>query len=152
MDVSEGTLSQGGARSLLGRGWSSLRDFSLACCARMENRSAADPGRRRVATASQVLDKSWAFLDSSSKLPPSWTIRLPSAVAAWSRTMAPSAPSTDWISRCARANASDCWDRTARAKRPPSKSSRDCSPRLQAMRSEERRVGKECRSRWSPYH
>src|SRR3712207_7225145 len=23
---------------------------------------------------------------------------------------------------------------------------------LQAMRSEERRVGKECRSRWSPYH
>ena len=22
----------------------------------------------------------------------------------------------------------------------------------QAMRSEERRVGKECRSRWSPYH
>src|SRR2546430_4182575 len=25
-------------------------------------------------------------------------------------------------------------------------------PRLAAMRSEERRVGKECRSRWSPYH
>ncbi len=23
---------------------------------------------------------------------------------------------------------------------------------LQAQRSEERRVGKECRSRWSPYH
>ena len=23
---------------------------------------------------------------------------------------------------------------------------------LKAMRSEERRVGKECRSRWSPYH
>ena len=23
---------------------------------------------------------------------------------------------------------------------------------VQAMRSEERRVGKECRSRWSPYH
>ena len=23
---------------------------------------------------------------------------------------------------------------------------------LQAVRSEERRVGKECRSRWSPYH
>ena len=23
---------------------------------------------------------------------------------------------------------------------------------LQTMRSEERRVGKECRSRWSPYH
>jgi len=25
-------------------------------------------------------------------------------------------------------------------------------PKLQALRSEERRVGKECRSRWSPYH
>ena len=23
---------------------------------------------------------------------------------------------------------------------------------IQALRSEERRVGKECRSRWSPYH
>src|SRR2546422_10180303 len=29
----------------------------------------------------------------------------------------------------------------------------DLSPRgAQPMRSEERRVGKECRSRWSPYH
>ena len=25
-------------------------------------------------------------------------------------------------------------------------------PELQLTRSEERRVGKECRSRWSPYH
>ena len=25
-------------------------------------------------------------------------------------------------------------------------------PRVRAIRSEERRVGKECRSRWSPYH
>ena len=25
-------------------------------------------------------------------------------------------------------------------------------PHLQVLRSEERRVGKECRSRWSPYH
>src|SRR2546425_10582851 len=25
-------------------------------------------------------------------------------------------------------------------------------PRMDFMRSEERRVGKECRSRWSPYH
>ena len=25
-------------------------------------------------------------------------------------------------------------------------------PRVQKARSEERRVGKECRSRWSPYH
>ena len=27
-----------------------------------------------------------------------------------------------------------------------------CSVRATAERSEERRVGKECRSRWSPYH
>ena len=27
-----------------------------------------------------------------------------------------------------------------------------CSSALEARRSEERRVGKECRSRWSPYH
>ena len=26
------------------------------------------------------------------------------------------------------------------------------APELANMRSEERRVGKECRSRWSPYH
>ena len=26
------------------------------------------------------------------------------------------------------------------------------APQLAAIRSEERRVGKECRSRWSPYH
>ena len=29
---------------------------------------------------------------------------------------------------------------------------RSCYKRLDALRSEERRVGKECRSRWSPYH
>ena len=28
----------------------------------------------------------------------------------------------------------------------------DFGPRLWSSRSEERRVGKECRSRWSPYH
>src|SRR5690606_41713905 len=28
----------------------------------------------------------------------------------------------------------------------------DCSASACKMRSEERRVGKECRSRWSPYH
>src|SRR5258708_38507512 len=34
-----------------------------------------------------------------------------------------------------------------------SSSSVICSPRvLRYLRSEERRVGKECRSRWSPYH
>src|SRR5574341_1502612 len=30
--------------------------------------------------------------------------------------------------------------------------SSSCSQELSAVRSEERRVGKECRSRWSPYH
>ena len=29
---------------------------------------------------------------------------------------------------------------------------RDVDDLLEAARSEERRVGKECRSRWSPYH
>ena len=29
---------------------------------------------------------------------------------------------------------------------------RDLQETLKAHRSEERRVGKECRSRWSPYH
>src|SRR3712207_7404656 len=28
----------------------------------------------------------------------------------------------------------------------------EAGPRLDQFRSEERRVGKECRSRWSPYH
>ena len=28
----------------------------------------------------------------------------------------------------------------------------EIEPRIIEMRSEERRVGKECRSRWSPYH
>src|SRR5690348_17589311 len=28
----------------------------------------------------------------------------------------------------------------------------DCTALLRNIRSEERRVGKECRSRWSPYH
>src|ERR1035437_7579473 len=34
----------------------------------------------------------------------------------------------------------------------PIRSPAAASPRFQAARSEERRVGKECRSRWSPYH
>jgi len=29
---------------------------------------------------------------------------------------------------------------------------REAEEELSALRSEERRVGKECRSRWSPYH
>src|SRR5256885_6979287 len=45
------------------------------------------------------------------------------------------------------------WPRSSR--RPTSRSARRspsrCSARI-PIRSEERRVGKECRSRWSPYH
>src|SRR2546429_6159287 len=38
--------------------------------------------------------------------------------------------------------------RSAWAGEPPNR----CSNKAQPRRSEERRVGKECRSRWSPYH
>src|SRR5688572_33252345 len=37
-------------------------------------------------------------------------------------------------------------------RREPVHLPRSPHPRLQRRRSEERRVGKECRSRWSPYH
>ena len=33
-----------------------------------------------------------------------------------------------------------------------SRSEMECQGQLRTVRSEERRVGKECRSRWSPYH
>ena len=33
-----------------------------------------------------------------------------------------------------------------------SKSKKNAKEQTPEMRSEERRVGKECRSRWSPYH
>src|SRR3712207_7662326 len=36
--------------------------------------------------------------------------------------------------------------------RPGSAAGRAAAARLRLRRSEERRVGKECRSRWSPYH
>ena len=35
---------------------------------------------------------------------------------------------------------------------PPKKEKRPTQEEIAAERSEERRVGKECRSRWSPYH
>src|SRR2546429_4633727 len=41
------------------------------------------------------------------------------------------------------------WRRRERT-RPPARSWKD--RRTSQLRSEERRVGKECRSRWSPYH
>ena len=43
---------------------------------------------------------------------------------------------------------SSAYDAAIRKKAKEGKSSED----LFLMRSEERRVGKECRSRWSPYH
>ena len=39
-----------------------------------------------------------------------------------------------------------------RTKEEPQLSSVTVEQQLQQIRSEERRVGKECRSRWSPYH
>src|SRR2546430_7906458 len=41
---------------------------------------------------------------------------------------------------------------SACSRETPSKSSRNVSRLCPPSRSEERRVGKECRSRWSPYH
>src|SRR5258707_15224476 len=51
--------------------------------------------------------------------------------------MAPSAAETDW------ARIVSIYDRLLDV---------DHSPVVELARSEERRVGKECRSRWSPYH
>src|SRR2546425_12592741 len=42
------------------------------------------------------------------------------------------------------------WPRRVRSRRPGPRPDRE--PRDSLVRSEERRVGKECRSRWSPYH
>ena len=41
---------------------------------------------------------------------------------------------------------------TIKTSAPPPPPAEAGSPALPAVRSEERRVGKECRSRWSPYH
>src|SRR5208337_3354953 len=46
--------------------------------------------------------------------------------------------------------ATQAWDGNALDERVASKVSR--AGQMAARRSEERRVGKECRSRWSPYH
>ena len=47
-----------------------------------------------------------------------------------------------------------CWEQTAQAHHIPDiqTACRSCLGSNAASRSEERRVGKECRSRWSPYH
>ena len=43
-------------------------------------------------------------------------------------------------------------DRISLELHPLSKNAKDMGSAAQFVRSEERRVGKECRSRWSPYH
>ena len=43
---------------------------------------------------------------------------------------------------------SDIFDKVFYNREPSHKVCEDCD----GVRSEERRVGKECRSRWSPYH
>src|SRR2546430_3683487 len=48
---------------------------------------------------------------------------------------------------CGRADDDSTVDRASRDSHVP-----DEEPASRASRSEERRVGKECRSRWSPYH
>src|SRR5438874_13270604 len=47
-------------------------------------------------------------------------------------------------------DAMDAWNKATHAK--TGRIERVRSSRLTEARSEERRVGKECRSRWSPYH
>src|SRR3989442_1643537 len=44
------------------------------------------------------------------------------------------------------------WSRGAAIEQEPSDRPRDAGGARRGGRSEERRVGKECRSRWSPYH
>src|SRR2546430_15035953 len=52
-----------------------------------------------------------------------------------------------------------CWRSSSGWRLPPTGGSAprrpalpNTGPEVRAVRSEERRVGKECRSRWSPYH
>ena len=45
-----------------------------------------------------------------------------------------------------------CYDSCTSFEPDPEEMRRRIIPHIEAHRSEERRVGKECRSRWSPYH
>src|SRR3712207_8646509 len=62
----------------------------------------------------------------------------------------------DHVARISVRHASPPAGRTGRcaliALRPRHRTGRELGPARAAGRSEERRVGKECRSRWSPYH
>ena len=46
----------------------------------------------------------------------------------------------------------DCHTYTTKDRLKGSKDNKTYQTRRRSSRSEERRVGKECRSRWSPYH
>src|SRR3989440_2467962 len=62
----------------------------------------------------------------------------------------------DWSSDVCSSDLRSCVEAGSRRRRPGAlarRPDRSCSrSRDGASRSEERRVGKECRSRWSPYH
>ena len=51
----------------------------------------------------------------------------------------------EWSEEVSERTAPDCKDKKV-------KSAKERKKLIREMRSEERRVGKECRSRWSPYH
>src|SRR3712207_9358465 len=64
-------------------------------------------------------------------------------------------PSSSCVAIRSRATSPWSGTRRERPSRAPSRStssSRPPTPASRSTRSEERRVGKECRSRWSPYH
>src|SRR5256885_6962760 len=68
-------------------------------------------------------------------------------------TVGPCAPSAADGPKNSAEFAPDTWSKRARATAPhfPRLGKYGCRARSR-RRSEERRVGKECRSRWSPYH
>src|SRR5258706_11320982 len=65
---------------------------------------------------------------------------------------------SDWSSDVCSSDLTCRWSNAPMSRRwgersiPLPNTSPDMSPMPTTVRSEERRVGKECRSRWSPYH
>src|SRR5439155_4243537 len=53
---------------------------------------------------------------------------------------------------CRQLSSTCCKPDTMWLTAPPAIKTRSSNPVMSISRSEERRVGKECRSRWSPYH
>src|SRR3712207_8984440 len=76
------------------------------------------------------------------------TPRTPSAsISACTAGTSSGAPRTSWCARINAASQAQALSTCAAAR-----SFRWSKLRLRVLRSEERRVGEECRSRWSPYH